>query len=141
MNASQRLFSGVLALKNPNSHGKMPTLSKRVRDYVQEGYMTHVRAIWSRVPWARDGKQPIRKSVAWNHHRVFSRNTLESRKDPGQFTTQLVTKKLVSHVIWNIIKILTAREGNKGNCHSSKTNVNLSFLGVTISHVTLSFNQ
>ena len=44
---------------------------------------------------------------------------------------------------YNII-IIDWREGNIGNCHPSKTNVNLGFasvdigiLGVTISHVTL----
>ena len=44
-----------------------------------------------------------------------------------------------------IIQILTAREGNMGNCNPSKTNVDrgeaevdIGFRGVTISYVTLS---
>ena len=44
--------------------------------------------------------------------------------------------------------MLTAQEGNMGNCHTEKTNVNLGFasvnigfLGMTISHITLSYSQ
>ena len=54
---------------------------------------------------------------------------------------------LLNNIQYNI-NILTAREGNKGNCHPSKINVNLGyasvdigFLGVTICHVTLSCSQ
>ena len=43
----------------------------------------------------------------------------------------------------NTDKLLTAREGNMGNCHSEKTNVergeakaDIGFRGMTISHVT-----
>ena len=44
--------------------------------------------------------------------------------------------------------MLTAQEGNMGNCHTEKTNVklgfasfNIGFLGMTISHITLSYSQ
>ena len=47
-----------------------------------------------------------------------------------------------------IISILTEQEGNMGNCHPEKNNVNrgetevdIGFRGVSISHVTLSCSQ
>ena len=48
----------------------------------------------------------------------------------------------------NTDKLLTAQEGNMGNCHSEKTNVergeakaDIGFRVMTISHVTLSYSQ